>query len=195
MPGGGFVLPGMTTLVKPIATLVPDPANARAHSRRNLDSIRASLIRFGQRTPLVVQRQGMVVRKGNGTLECIRELGWTHCAYVVVDESSVDAVAYAIADNRAGELSEWDLEALQTNVAALIDDGVFLEDAGFTREELDAILAIPDWDEDGGEGDPDDTTSYKENVTVTMEDIERRGEMVSLIKELIEEHGFKAKVR
>ena len=43
-----------------------DPANARSHGDRNLDAIRASLQRFGQTEPLVVQKQSGRVIGGNG---------------------------------------------------------------------------------------------------------------------------------
>ena len=39
-----------------IAQLSLDPKNARKHSARNLEAIAASLLKFGQRKPLVVHR-------------------------------------------------------------------------------------------------------------------------------------------
>ena len=39
----------------PLDALHLDPANARAHDERNLAAIEASLARFGQAEPLVVQ--------------------------------------------------------------------------------------------------------------------------------------------
>ncbi len=72
-----------------IETLTLDPANARKHDQRNLDAIAGSLKRFGQRFPIVVQRQGMVVRAGNGRLIAAKAMGWTHIAALVVDESEV----------------------------------------------------------------------------------------------------------
>lgn len=98
----------------PIADLTPDPANARKHGQRNLDAIKASLAAFGQRKPLVVQRQGMIVRAGNGTMQAAKALGWEHIAAVVIDEDSAQAVQFAIADNRTAELAEWDDETLAT---------------------------------------------------------------------------------
>lgn len=48
----------LRALAVPVASLNPDPANARTHDRRNLDAIKASLAKFGQRLPLVVQKAG-----------------------------------------------------------------------------------------------------------------------------------------
>src|SRR5689334_9508077 len=102
----------LRALALPLDSLTLDPANARTHDEKNLAAIKGSLKRFGQRLPLVVQRQGMIVRAGNGRVMAGRSMGWSHMACVVVDESEVEATAFAIADNRSAELAEWDDEAL-----------------------------------------------------------------------------------
>lgn len=135
----------------PIADLVEDPANARRHDERNLDAIRASLSRWGQRFPLVVQKQGRVVRAGNGRLRAARELGWTHIAAVFVDESDVEATAFAIADNRTSELAAWDEDALARLLSSL--DGELATATGFSDEEIAALLAESS-DDAGAEDKP-----------------------------------------
>ena len=42
----------MHVFALPLDQLKEDPRNARKHSRRNLDRIKASLERFGQQTPM-----------------------------------------------------------------------------------------------------------------------------------------------
>jgi hypothetical protein len=54
-----------------VSTLLNDPANVRKHNERNLESIKASLARFGQQKPIVVGRDGVVIA-GNGTLAAAR---------------------------------------------------------------------------------------------------------------------------
>lgn len=115
------VVPGLLEpQLVPIGDLVPDAGNARRHPEKNLRAIRDSLSQFGQRKPLVVQRQEdgtLIVRAGNGTLEAARQLGWATVAVTIVDEDNATAAGFAIADNRTGELAEWDDEAL----AAMLD--------------------------------------------------------------------------
>tara|TARA_R110002051_G_scaffold58024_1_gene107034 strand:- start:6684 stop:7145 length:462 start_codon:yes stop_codon:yes gene_type:complete len=48
-----------------------DPSNARKHDAKNIEAIKASLSKFGQRSPIVVQKQGMIARAGNGRLEAV----------------------------------------------------------------------------------------------------------------------------
>ena len=136
------IIEQLASLEQPIADLNLDQANARIHSRKNIDAVKASLARFGQRQPLVVQKEGMVVRAGNCRLIAAKELGWQTIAAVIVDESSVDATAYAIADNRTGELAEWDFEALGKLVETLPD----LDAIGFEQDELDSIIGSQSWD-------------------------------------------------
>src|SRR5690349_13671478 len=125
-------------LAVPIETLTLDPANARKHDQRNLDAIKGSLKRFGQRFPIVAQRQGLVVRAGNGRLMAAKLLGWTHIAALVVDESEVEAVAFAIADNRSSELAEWDDQALTKILESLPSD--MLAVTGFNSDELNQLI-------------------------------------------------------
>lgn len=131
-------------LAVPVADLTPDPANARLHPDRNLDAIEASLRVYGQRKPIVVRREGMVVEAGNGTLEAAKRMGWTHVAAVLVDDDSVTATGYAIADNRTAELAVWDEEALARLLSELQTEEVDLDAMGWSDAELNQLLgAVP----------------------------------------------------
>jgi ParB-like chromosome segregation protein Spo0J len=126
----------------PVGSISPDPANVRRHPERNLEAIKASLRRFGQQTPIVVDQHG-IVRKGNGTLAAAVALGWTEIQIVRTSLTGSEATAYAIADNRTGELAEWDLPALSEQLDALIADGILLDDVGFLESEL---FEVPDFE-------------------------------------------------
>ena len=108
----GRVAPGLEPLLRPVADLRLDPANARAHSERNVQAIADSLARFGQQKPHVVITSDGVVVAGNGTLEAARLLGWTQIACVTTDLEGGDVRGFAIADNRTAELAEWDVDPI-----------------------------------------------------------------------------------
>lgn len=132
---------GLQHLALPVDALRHDPSNARKHDKRNIESIAASLAKFGQRKPLIVQQEGMIVRAGNGTLEAARSLGWEEVAAVVIDDDNVTAAAYAIADNRTAELAEWDDDTLASVLGSLKDEGYDLDaDLGFSDKEIDELL-------------------------------------------------------
>ena len=125
-----------------IAQLSLDPKNARKHSARNLEAIAASLLKFGQRKPLVVHRG--VVLAGNGTLEAARSLGWTEIDVAEVpDDWDMDtAKAYALADNRTAELAEWDESELAKQLLELQDADWDITEIGF---EMPKLLAEPNF--------------------------------------------------
>lgn len=122
-----------------ITELAADPANVRKHNEKNMAAIKASLRRFGQQKPVVVDSAG-VVRAGNGTLAAAISLGWSHIDIVRTELQGAEATAYAIADNRTAELAEWDADALAQTMAALeIEDEELARDAGFSAEDVAAM--------------------------------------------------------
>jgi hypothetical protein len=122
-----------------IAELSLDPSNVRKHSRRNLDAIKASLRKFGQQKPIVVDAKGIVLA-GNGTLTAAQELGWTEIQIVRTELAGVEATAFAIADNRTAELAEWE-DSLNDVLKSLQDEGVDLADLGYSPEDLGQFAA------------------------------------------------------
>jgi ParB-like chromosome segregation protein Spo0J len=106
-----------------------------------LAAIVASLRRFGQQKPIVVDCSG-VVRAGNGTLEAAKQLGWETIECVETPLKGSEATAYAIADNRTAELAEWDDAILAATLNGLVvDDAELLQAVGFDEAELMKILS------------------------------------------------------
>lgn len=101
-----------------VASLKPDPLNAKQHSEENIDQVAESLRLFGQDQLLVVQKRGRVVRIGNARLLAARRLGWKHIAAIVVEETDVRAALRAVMDNRSAELATWDETALKCLAAS-----------------------------------------------------------------------------
>lgn len=138
----------MNTERVPIDSLVFDPANVRKHGEKNLATIKASLSRFGQQKPIVVDANG-VVRAGNGTLAAAKALGWKEIAVVRSTLSGSEATAYAIADNRTAELAEWDEDALAQTLAALqIESDELATATGFDLKDIEALTAPDEVTED-----------------------------------------------
>lgn len=102
----------MRTIKRKLDTLKLDPKNARAHPEESIVAIKASLERFGQQKPIVITEKGVVIT-GNGMLQAASELGWKTIDVRVTDITDpAEQVAFAIADNRTAELSEWDAKTL-----------------------------------------------------------------------------------
>ena len=132
----------MNIETRSIDSLRSDPRNARKHGKKNLATIRASLQQFGQRRAAVIRSDGTVLA-GNGMLEAARSMGWTELSVTVVPDewSDEEARAYALADNRTGELAEWDVAVLDEHLVELEVAGLDIEALGFEppkREDVGA---------------------------------------------------------
>ncbi len=129
----------------PIASLLPDPRNARRHTERNLGLIVDALREVGAARSIVVDETGVVLA-GNATVEAAGKAGIDHVRIVEADGQELIAVRrsgltpdqkrrLALLDNRTTELAEWDTEVL----ASLAEDtdlsGLWEED------ELAELLA------------------------------------------------------
>lgn len=128
-----------SSLMRPVDSLELDPQNARKHGEIDITAIANSLTEFGQQTPIVITESGRVV-KGNGTLMAAMKLGWKQVEVRVTKLTGSKLKAYAIADNRTAELSEWDNEMLLASLQEIDVDGL-LASAGFSDAELDELLA------------------------------------------------------
>jgi ParB-like chromosome segregation protein Spo0J len=123
-----------------LSALSLDPSNVRKHSRKNLDAIKASLRKFGQQKPIVVDAKGIVLA-GNGTLTAAQELGWTKIEITRTELTGVEATAFAIADNRTAELAEWDEDGLAKVLESLkVEDADLLAATGYDSAEVDKML-------------------------------------------------------
>lgn len=131
------IVEGLLPLAVSLKDIKPDPANERTHARANLDAVRGSLQKFGQREPLVVNARTGRIEAGHGRYTVMIEMGWTHCAAIVVDDDPKTAAGFRIAANRTAELAGWDDAKLVETLRSL-SDATFLA-SGFTDAELAKI--------------------------------------------------------
>jgi ParB-like chromosome segregation protein Spo0J len=116
-----------------------DIANVRKHDSSNLNAICDSLRRFGQQKPIVIDGEG-VIRAGNGTYLAAKSMGWQEIKVVRTSLVGQEAVAYAIADNRTTDLSEFDTASLESALMSLDE----LDGTGFLASDLEALAAKPE---------------------------------------------------
>lgn len=154
-----------------INKLKPDNENARTHADKNIEAIKKSLDNFGQQKPIVIDKNNMVVA-GNGTLEAAKYLGWEEIDVVSTSLTGNELRAFAIADNRTGELSDWDLDKLSSILEELTADKTIDEFiTGFDPVDMDRFgseFEPTDVDEEWKnmpEFDQQDKTAYR-SITV-----------------------------
>lgn len=147
--------------VVPIDTVYPHTENYKKHPDIQLNSLKASLLRFGQVKSVVVQRtagtdSAYILLAGHGLTQAAQELladpqyatnarvnSWRDSWAVVVVPSSwtqLEAKAYMVADNEIAAKALTD----ETALAALLEEqrnDADLLSVGYTEQELDAMLS------------------------------------------------------
>ena len=82
-----------------------DLNNLRGHGESEIDLIVRSLTIFGQYKPIIVDKNTMEVKIGNGRLMAMRKMGWSECDCILIDWQ--DKKGLEVIDNRLNELSSW----------------------------------------------------------------------------------------
>jgi DNA modification methylase len=115
-----------------------DPNNARKHDDRNIEAIMASLRTFGQRKPIVITHDKIVIA-GNGTVEAARRLGWATiaAARTPADWTPDTIKAYALTDNRTAELATWEQSTLAAQLTDLELAGWDIKNFGFDLKDME----------------------------------------------------------
>lgn len=134
------IAPDLTSLIVPIDSIKPHPQNPR---RGDLEAIGASIDRFGQVRPVLVQKSTGFICAGNHLWKLLTERGWDRIARVEVDLNDDDALAYVIADNRTAELGGYDQQALGVILESMMTKGQ-LTGTGYNAEQVDDFLAALD---------------------------------------------------
>ena len=128
-----------------IAELIARPDNPRIHSKRQLKIIADLIRRFGFLNPVLIDSSGRIVA-GHARVEAARQLGRLVVPTITLGHlSPAELKAYAIADNRSAEHSEWDRELLSLNVIeiATLDIDLDLTLTGFDEHEIALLRDIP----------------------------------------------------
>lgn len=114
----------------------PYENNARFNDTA-VEYVANSIREFGFQQPIVVDKD-MVIIAGHTRYKAAQELGLKTVPVVVADELSDDKVkAYRLADNKTGEMAEWDFDKLFEEISSVedIDMSEFGFDLNFDEEE------------------------------------------------------------
>jgi len=124
--------------------LRPYQRNARTHSPEQVAQIAASIVEFGFVNPILVDSNSGIIA-GHGRLLAALKLGLVEIPVVVLDHlNEIQRRAYILADNKIAMNAGWDDARLAEEVRQLQTEGFDLDLAGFSSDELDALLAAPE---------------------------------------------------
>ena len=121
----------MEIIEKRLAELTPYKNNPRKNDQA-VDAVAASIKAFGFKVPVVIDKKGEIVC-GHTRVKAAKKLKLESVPCVVADDLTEEEIkAFRLADNKVGELAEWDLPALDLELADIdFDMGEFgFEDLG-----------------------------------------------------------------
>lgn len=105
---------------EPIKSIRPYEKNPRRNDEA-VDAVAASIREFGWQQPIVVDKDGVIIA-GHTRYKAAKKLKCDTVPVVVADDLTEDQVkAYRLADNKTGELAEWDTALLGEELAELAD--------------------------------------------------------------------------
>jgi DNA modification methylase len=152
--------------------LVPDPRNARTHSKRQVEQIVQSIRAFGFTNPILADLDGNLIA-GHGRLRAAKEMGLATVPVITLDGlSELQKKALRLADNKIALNAGWDTEILKLELAelSLPEIDFDLSITGFSSGEIDVVLSEAE--------DPDDEVipAVPESPRVQTGDIWQLGE-------------------
>jgi site-specific DNA-methyltransferase (adenine-specific) len=140
-----------------------------------VDAVVASIREFGFRQPIVVDIDSVVI-VGHTRLKAAKKIGLEQVpVHVATDLSSEQIKAFRIADNKTGEIAEWDYELLPIELSELQGMDFDLSLLGFDTSELEQLMS-------GTEDDvvTDGMTDPNEVPETPAEPVSKKGEIYQL---------------
>lgn len=90
----------LTVVYRPVGALLPDPRNARTHSKRQIEQISASITEFGFTNPILTDPEGNIIA-GHGRLLAAKALGLAEVPVIaLVGLSEAQKRMLRLADNK-----------------------------------------------------------------------------------------------
>lgn len=103
----------------PVNDLNEYEGNARQHGEKDIDAIKESIKSFGFNDPIGIWKDNIII-EGHGRLMAARALGMTEVPIIRLDHlTDEERRAYALAHNKTAELSGWNFQQLDLELAGI----------------------------------------------------------------------------
>lgn len=111
-----------------------------------VEAVAESIKQFGFKVPIIVDRDGVIVA-GHTRKKAAERLGLASVPCVVANDLTPEQIkAFRLADNKTGELAEWDFAALEKELAELTAFDVDMLAFGFDESVFSDLTAIDKYD-------------------------------------------------
>ncbi len=115
-------------------------ANNPRNNDGAVESVAKSIEKFGFIGAIILNKDKVIIN-GHTRVKACKKLGMETVPAIIVDHLTKEQEdALRIADNKTGEIAEWNEDLLRAELKALEEAGFGIEDLGFDNSELEALL-------------------------------------------------------
>lgn len=118
----------MEIIYKKVDEIIPYENNPRKNEEA-VEYVANSIKEFGFKVPIVIDKDGVIIA-GHTRLKGAKKLGLKEVPCIIADDLTEEQVkAFRLADNKVGEIAEWDFDLLNIELDNITD--IDMEDFGF----------------------------------------------------------------
>lgn len=130
----------MSIVYLSVNDITPYEKNARINDKA-VDAVAKSIKEYGFKNPILIDKDNVIIA-GHTRLKAAQELNIEKVPCIYADDLTPKQIkAFRIADNKTGEIADWDFGLLEEELQELIGDGYDIENIGFNEKELEEIIA------------------------------------------------------
>ena len=121
-----------------LSSLKPWQDNPRVNDQA-VDAVAKSIKSFGFNSPILCDQQFTIIA-GHTRWKAAEKIGMKSVPVLILEMTEAQRRAYSVADNKTGEIAEWDYPKLREVLEELRCDQIDLSSLGYPESELEALL-------------------------------------------------------
>lgn len=120
--------------------LIPYANNPRENDGA-VDAVAASIKEFGFKVPVIIDKDNVIVA-GHTRIKAAGKLGIDKVPCIIADDLSEEKIkAFRLADNKVGELAQWDFSKLEEELKELSEMDLDFQMDEFGFSEIGGVLS------------------------------------------------------
>lgn len=159
-----------------LSDIIPYDKNPRKNDGA-VDSVAESIKQFGFKVPIIIDKDNVIVT-GHTRYKASKKLGLEKVPCIRADDLTEEQIkAFRLADNKVGEIAEWDFNILNAELEEILE--IDMSDFGFEMSEISAEDFGTDFDI------PNDGEKEIGQMTFTLH--QKQKELIEYAMELVKD--------
>ena len=177
----------MQIITKKLLDIHPYANNPRKNDQA-VDAVASSIREFGFKVPVVIDKNGEIIA-GHTRYKAAKKLGMKEIPCIIADDLTEEQIrAFRLADNKVGEMAEWDFDLLDEELEKM--SYIDMEEFGFDFKEPSHFWG----DEEGERTEEYNEFEEKFKPKLTTDDCYTPEEVYEVVKNwAVKEYGLEGK--